>query len=135
MMFDDAHIRYLTSHQLGRLATVAPDGTPQNKPVGYRYNAEAGTIDIAGFNMENSAKYRNVAAHPDVSFVVDDAVGEGAAGMRFLEIRGRAKQIAAAAPGSEEGLSAHIIRIRPRRIVSWNVDPERPGLQALTVTD
>jgi len=130
MKLDDAYVRYLTSHQLGRLATVAPDGTPQNKPVGYRYNTETGTIDIGGWNMERSAKYRNIAAHPEVAFVVDDAVGEGAAGMRFLEIRGRAEQVAGTAGGSgAEGLGSHIIRIHPERAVSWNVDPERPGLQ------
>jgi hypothetical protein len=49
MPLDDAHVRYLTDHHQGRLATVAPDGTPQNKPVGYHYNPELGTIDIAGF--------------------------------------------------------------------------------------
>jgi pyridoxamine 5'-phosphate oxidase family protein len=132
-LLDDAHVRYLTSHYLGRLATVAPDGTPQNKPVGYRYNAETGTIDIAGWNMEGSAKYRNIATHPDVAFVVDDAVGEGAAGMRFLEVRGLAEQVAVAAADAARqggaGLGSHIIRIHPRRAVSWNVDPQRPGLQ------
>lgn len=50
-IFDDAHLTYLTSHHLGRLATIAPDGTPQNKAVGYRYNPEHQTIDIAGFGM------------------------------------------------------------------------------------
>jgi pyridoxamine 5'-phosphate oxidase family protein len=132
MTLDDVHVRYLASHQLGRLATVAPDGTPQNKPVGYWYNTETGTIDIGGWNMERSAKYRNIAAHPDVAFVVDDAVGEGAAGMRFLEIRGRAEQVALESDGDS---GAHIIRIHPRRALSWNVDPERPGLQRALVRD
>jgi hypothetical protein len=31
---------YLTDHRQGRRATVAPDGSPQNKPVSYRYNAD-----------------------------------------------------------------------------------------------
>jgi hypothetical protein len=35
MPLDHAHIRYLSDHHQGRLATVAHDGTPQNKPVGY----------------------------------------------------------------------------------------------------
>ncbi|MGH9227249.1 MAG: pyridoxamine 5'-phosphate oxidase family protein [Acidimicrobiales bacterium] len=81
MHLDEAHARYLAGHDQGRLATVAPDGTPHNKPVGYCYNAELGSIDIAGFNMEASAKYRNIATNPDVAFVVDDAIGEGAAGI------------------------------------------------------
>ncbi len=133
MTIDDAHVQYLATQHQGRLATLAPDGTPQNKPVGYRYNAELGTIDIAGFNMEASAKYRNIAMNPQVSFVVDDAIGEGAAGMRFLEIRGPAEQAQASALRAEDGLSSHMIRIHPQRIVSWNVDPDHPGLQARTL--
>lgn len=59
MHIDDVYVRYLTTHERGRLATIAPDGTPHNKPVGYRYNTALGTIDIAGLKMEASAKYRN----------------------------------------------------------------------------
>jgi len=135
MHLDEAHVRYLTAHHQGRLATVASDGTPQVKPVGYRYNAELHTIDIAGFHMEASAKYRNIATTPQTAFVVDDAVGEGAAGMRFLEIRGPAEQAQVPASDPADGLNSHIIRIQPRRIVSWNVDPERPGLQTRTLAD
>jgi PPOX class F420-dependent enzyme/OxyR family protein/uncharacterized protein (TIGR02246 family) len=133
MPLDLAHIRYLSDHHRGRLATVAPDGTPQNKPVGYYYNPELGTIDIAGFTMDTSAKYQNIAVHPEVSFVVDDAIGEGASGMRFVEVRGRAEQAQISPPAEEEGLSGHIIRIHPRRVVSWNADPEHPGLKSQTL--
>lgn len=120
-MLDTAHLDYLTGHDRGRLATVAADGTPQNKPVGYRYNPRSGTIDIAGFDMERSAKYRNVAVHPDVSLVVDDAIGEGADGMRFVEVRGKAAHASndSAATGAE--VSDKIIRVHLRRVVSWNI--------------
>ena len=127
MALDDASQRYLASQSHGRLATVGPDGHPQNKPVGFHYNAELSTIDISGIDMEASAKYRNIAARPDVAFVVDDAVSEGAAGVRFVEIRGPAEQATVEPPPA--GLSRHIIRIHPRRLVSWNIDPDHPGLQ------
>ncbi len=122
MLLDENHVSYLTSHGLGRLATVTADGAPQNKPVGYRYNAVLGTIDIGGYAMERSAKYRNIAASPMVSFVVDDSAGQGAEGMRFLEARGRAEQ----APACPDG-GGPVIRIHPTRVVSWNI-PGRPGL-------
>ena len=37
--------------ELGRLATVQPDGTPQASPVGFTFNEELGTIDIAGYRI------------------------------------------------------------------------------------
>lgn len=120
-MLDTAHLDYLTGHDRGRLATVAADGTPQNKPVGYRYDLERGTIDIAGFDMERSAKYRNVAVHPDVSFVVDDAIGEGASGMRFVELRGKATRAVSGPSATGAEASRNVIRIHPRRVVSWNI--------------
>jgi PPOX class F420-dependent enzyme/OxyR family protein len=128
-VLNDASRRYLASQQRGRLATVGPDGTPQNKPVGYTYNTELGTIDIGGFEMDASAKYRNIGANPYVAFVVDDAVSEGAAGMRFLEIRGLAERVSLESPPTK-GLSSQIIRIHPHRAVSWNVDPDRAGMQS-----
>ena len=76
MALDDASQRYLASQTRGRLATVGPDGVPQNKPVGFVYNAELGAIDIAGFDMEISAEYGNVGGNANVAFVVDDAVSE-----------------------------------------------------------
>ena len=73
--------------------------------------------------MERSAKYRNLGAHPDVAFVVDDIVGEGAEGVRFVELRGRAEPAVDPDRATPGGVSAHIIRIHPRRLVSWNVRP------------
>ena len=120
MGLDDAHARYLTEHGFGRLATVAPDGRPQNKPVGYRYNAELGTIDITGLNMKTSAKYRNVGVNPNVAFVIDDLTGQGPSGMRFLEVRGRAERVAVGHTTAARPSTVHVIRIHPRRI-------RRPG--------
>lgn len=60
MTFTDAETAYLASQRLGRLATIQPDGSPQVKPVGFRYNPGRGTIDVTGFNMTTSQKFRNV---------------------------------------------------------------------------
>ncbi len=79
--------------------------------------------------MQASAKYRNIAAQPEVAFVVDDAIGQGAEGMRMVEVRGPAQQATTVAT-PDGGDRAPIIRIHPRRVVSWNVDPALPGMQA-----
>lgn len=128
MPLEEIYVRYLASHATGRLATIGSDGTPQNKPVGYSYNADLGTIDIGGFNMETSAKYRNIAASPQVSFVVDDDItGEGSSSVRMVEVRGPAEQVTGS-PGGHEG--RYLIRIHPRRVVSWNVAPGEPAFAA-----
>lgn len=134
MTLNEAEQRFLSGQRHGRLATIGPDGVPQVKPVGFSYNGELGTIDITGFNMARSAKYKNVQANPDVAFVADDvpAPERGAAGVRFLEIRGAA-ETATARPGADGHQAAEIIRIRPRRVLAFNVDPDRPGLQARDV--
>jgi hypothetical protein len=36
---EEIYVEFLTSHSQGRLAAVGSDGGPQNKPVGYQYNA------------------------------------------------------------------------------------------------
>jgi pyridoxamine 5'-phosphate oxidase family protein len=99
-VLDTPHAQYLQGQRRGLLATVAPNGAPQNKPVGFRYNTELGTLDIAGTDMERSAKFRNVAVHPQVAFTVDDVsdANAGAAGVRFAEIRGEAEQVELEAP-------------------------------------
>ncbi|MBV9854777.1 MAG: PPOX class F420-dependent oxidoreductase [Streptosporangiaceae bacterium] len=136
MKLTEAEQRFLSAQRHGRLATIAPDGTPQVKPVGFSYNTELGTIDIAGMNMARSAKYRNIRSNPNVAFVADDvpAPERGAAGVRFLEIRGAAEAVTAPpAPGQPQAdghLAPEIIRIHVRRVLAFNVDPDRPGLQA-----
>jgi PPOX class F420-dependent enzyme/OxyR family protein/uncharacterized protein (TIGR02246 family) len=125
--FDAHHAQYLREQQRGRLATMAPSGAPQDKPVGFRFNEELQTIDIGGSEMEQSAKFRNVVMHPQVAFTVDDVPdpSAGADGVRFVEIRGVAEQVKLDSR-SQLGLSGWIIRIHPRRVVSWNV--AGPGL-------
>jgi PPOX class F420-dependent enzyme/OxyR family protein len=131
---DAEHLDYLANHRQGRLATVGTDGSPQVKPVGYRYNGQLGTIDIGGFNMENSAKFHNVATNPQVAFVVDDAIGEGASGMRFVEVRGLAEQVTSEEVSDDTPRSC-LIRIHPRRIVSWNIVSGEPSFKSANLAD
>jgi pyridoxamine 5'-phosphate oxidase family protein len=118
--------QFLTRQTRGHLTTIGPDGWPQVKPLGFTWNAGLGTIDIAGFNMAASAKYRNVAANPRVAFVVDEVTEENRMeGTHFLEIRGLAEQVAGAA-SADSHLDPELIRIRPVRVIAWNIGPDGP---------
>jgi pyridoxamine 5'-phosphate oxidase family protein len=119
-MFTEAEYRYLTSHPLGRLASIGPDGAPQVHPVSFVVNVVSGCIEIGGPRLYETQKLRNIRHDPRVSLVVDDqAPGQQWADgrcSRGIEIRGAAAL----------GPSADVIRVRPARIIVWNLDgPER----------
>ncbi|MGH9006457.1 MAG: PPOX class F420-dependent oxidoreductase [Acidimicrobiales bacterium] len=103
---------YLESQPLGRLATVDAQGRPHIAPVGYTYNATTGTIDIDGFNMSSTAKFRHVRRSGVAALVVDDVLAPWRP--RGIEIRGQAEALDTAAD-AETGL----IRLHLDRIHSW----------------
>lgn len=98
------------------------NGTPQNSPVGFTYNEQLGTIDIAGYEMANSQKYRNVANNNRVAFVVDDIASRNPWRVRCLEIRCTAEQSETAPTQAGDHLDTAIIRITLRRIISFGID-------------
>jgi pyridoxamine 5'-phosphate oxidase family protein len=126
MTFKSHEIDFLRQADLGRLATIQRDGTPQNSPVGFTYNESLGTIDISGYRMSKSQKYRNIAHNNKVAFVVDDIASREPWRVRCLEIRGTAEQAEApptrGAAGDE--LDTAIIRVTPRRIISFGIDDQ-----------
>ena len=125
MPLTSAEIDYLEAQQLGRLATIQPDGSPQVKPVGFRHNPELGTIDIGGFRMSASQKFRNVGHDGRAALVIDDIASTQPWRVRFLEIRGIAEAVPALPDDEGQGDTA-VIRIHPRRILSFGVE-EPPG--------
>jgi pyridoxamine 5'-phosphate oxidase family protein len=126
MTFKSHEIDFLRQADLGRLATIQRDGTPQNSPVGFTYNESLGTIDISGYRMSKSQKYRNIAHNNKVAFVVDNIASRDPWRVRCLEIRGTAEQAEApptrGAAGDE--LDTAIIRVTPRRIISFGIDDQ-----------
>ncbi len=120
MVFSAAEIEYLSTQQLGRLATLRSDGTLQNSPVGFEVDPGAGVIEIRGRDLRNSRKFHNVAANGQVAFVVDDIASVDPWVVRCLEVRGVAEALPGPAePGSH--LSGEVIRIHPRRVISWGM--------------
>ena len=125
MTFTQLELEYLATQRLGRLATIAPDGYPQNNPVGFFVDAERGTIDIGGHRMGASRKFASVQANPRVSFVVDDLASVQPWRVRGIEIRGEAEALTDQEPPMG-GFSRELIRIHPLRIRHWGLDPSEP---------
>ncbi|MEU5541723.1 PPOX class F420-dependent oxidoreductase [Streptomyces sioyaensis] len=128
---------YLAGQPLARLATTGPDGGPQVRPVGFVLNDDD-TLDIGGPALARSQKYRNAQARPEVSLLIDDmapaddpiAPGWG----RGVEIRGRAELLTLDAPPmAPDFFSNDVIRVHPRRIISWHLEPDAVGTRARNV--
>ncbi|GAB2880768.1 PPOX class F420-dependent oxidoreductase [Streptomyces mayteni] len=120
--FTDAQRAYLASQRLARLATVDPDGQPQNNPVGF-FLQDDDTILVGGLRMGATKKWRNLRTNPRLALVVDDVVSVTPWRVRFLEIRGTAELLV----GPHElgsHFSPEVIRIHPTRIHSWGLDNE-----------
>ena len=121
MVFTQAELDYLRSQRLGRLATVAPDGRPQNNPVGFFVDPETGVITIGGDRLGATKKFKNVRQGGSaVAFVVDDIASVDPWVVRGVEIRGTAEALTDVDP-PRPTMSREIIRITPRRIISWGL--------------
>jgi pyridoxamine 5'-phosphate oxidase family protein len=122
-VFTPAEAAYLTSQRLGRLATAGPNGQPHVVPVSFRYNAAGDTIDLGGHSgFAKRKKYPDVLRNPCVAFVVDDIASVNPWTVRGIEIRGRAEVLRSGGQALGPGFDPEMIRIRPRRIVSWGID-------------
>ena len=118
--FTVGEIAYLKSQQIGRLATVNSKGEPHVVPVGFWYNAEFDAIDIGGFGMGKSKKFRDAARQKYVAFVVDGLGPEGKP--RGIEIRGPAEVFSTGGEQLRPGFDQEFIRVFPIRITSWGID-------------
>ena len=122
-MFTAPELAYLASQRLGRLATLASTGTLQNNPVGFRVDPERAAIEVYGLNLGATRKFANVAATGEVAFVVDDIASLDPWRVRCVEVRGTAEALTDQDP-PRPGLSREVIRIHPRRIISFGLGTE-----------
>ena len=123
-VFTPGEIAYLQSQPVGRLATVGPDGQPHVVPMAFRYNPDHDTIDLGGYRISQSKKYRDAAANPRIAIVVDDVVSTDPWKVRMIEIRGEAELPPIGGQEIMPGFEDTFIRIHPRRIVSFGIDGE-----------
>jgi pyridoxamine 5'-phosphate oxidase family protein len=111
---------YLRSQFLGRLATVASDGQPDNAAVGFRLEDD-GSILIGGMNVTGTRKWHNVEGGNDkVAFVVDDLRSTKPWRPRGVRIYGRATLV------ETEGQfgPGRYLRIVPEVSWSWGIEPD-----------
>jgi pyridoxamine 5'-phosphate oxidase family protein len=125
--FTAEEIAYLASQRLGRLATTNGKGDLHVVPVGFRYNPDHDTIDIGGFNMATSKKYREALRHGRAAFVVDDVLPPWKP--RFVEVRGTVEAVAEGGHAINQGFDPDILRVTPTYIVSMGVNDDivQPG--------
>ncbi|WP_344831294.1 PPOX class F420-dependent oxidoreductase [Actinocorallia longicatena] len=125
MIFTAGERAYLADHGLGRLATLAPDGSPHLQPVAVWFDPATETVRIGGPELTRSRKYRNVLADPRVSLVIDDqsptpnALGQTGRG---IELRGIA-EIVLLDPPLHPAFDRETLHLRPRRVIAWNLEP------------
>jgi pyridoxamine 5'-phosphate oxidase family protein len=123
-VFTEAEIAYLQGQTMGRLATIGRDGQPHITPVTYAYNAAEDTIDIGGIDFANTKKWRDAKQNSHVTFLIDDFSPTSA---HALEVRGEAETHETGGASINPRFPQFVeqfIRLRPKRIVSWGLEPD-----------
>ncbi|WP_280443292.1 PPOX class F420-dependent oxidoreductase [Nocardia brasiliensis] len=139
MIFTDIERAYLANQRLARLATVSAKGAPQLTALGFRLNADD-TIDIGGPNHVATQRYKNILGNPRVSLLIDDMTPDEPGAVkpgwgRGIEIRGVVETLTVDVPPvAPDWFSNDIIRIHPRRIKSWHLDPANPDGESRNVS-
>jgi pyridoxamine 5'-phosphate oxidase family protein len=90
---------------------------PHVVPVAFRYNPDADSIDIGGHDFAKRKKFRDVKRTGMAALVVNDVLPPWQP--RAVEVRGQASTLDTGDKAIMEGVDDPIIRITPRRIVSW----------------
>ncbi len=128
-IFTDGELAYLREQKLGRMATTGADGAPHVVPVGYGVDDATGSIDIIGYQLRDSKKFRDLTRDPRIAFVVDDVLPPWKP--RGIEIRGTAQMLLADDPAV--GVTRDTIRITPQRINAWGIDTDAYQRNSRTV--
>ncbi len=85
MTIPASHIDILSSKALANVATIGPDGSPQNNPVWFDWDGS----HVLFSQTTGRQKYRNVKANPAVALSIVDPENP----YRYLEVRGVVAEI------------------------------------------
>jgi pyridoxamine 5'-phosphate oxidase family protein len=123
--FTPHEIAYLESQPLGRLGTVNRQGELHLVPVGFRYDPETDSVEVGSRHpgLAASRKFRDIQATGRVVFLVDDVLANGPdRQLRAVEIRGVGEALPTGGERMGPNFEPQLIRIHPRRIVSWGIN-------------
>lgn len=84
-MIPDELVDILQKNGFAHVATIGPDGEPQNNPVWYAWDGE--TIAIS--QTPGKQKYRNLQRDPRVALSIQDPADP----YRYLEVRGEVASV------------------------------------------
>lgn len=87
--FTDDEVEFLTRSRLARVATASQEGQPHVVPVVYEFDGTA--FYFAGWNLERTLKFKNLAENKKVALVIDDLVTVCPWRPRGVEVRGVAE--------------------------------------------
>lgn len=94
--------------------------------IGFRYNPEQDSIDIGGrAGLTQRKHYRDLGRNPKVAFVIDDIPYFDPWTIRGIEIRGQAEVLASGGQTIQPFFGPEMIRIHPRRLVTWGIESEK----------
>jgi pyridoxamine 5'-phosphate oxidase family protein len=130
-VFTENELEYLAGQRLGRIATVGPDEQPHVVPTSFRHNPELDVIEVGGMRMSQTKKVRDVRHGGRAAIVVDDVLPPWQP--RMIEIRGTAEVVGAGGKAFGDNFEDTIIRIRPRRIISYGINPGDQATAARSV--
>ena len=85
MTIPTSHLDLLSSTALAHVATIGPDGEPQNNPVWFGWDG----THVLFSQTTGRQKYRNLSRSPRVALSIVDAANP----YRYLEIRGSVAEI------------------------------------------
>jgi PPOX class probable F420-dependent enzyme len=85
MTIPASHADLLDSTALAHVATIGPDGAPQNNPVWFGWDG----THVLFSQTTGRQKYRNLQRHPQVALSIVDTANP----YRYLEIRGAVAEI------------------------------------------
>ncbi len=113
--FTEHELAYLGSQPLMRFASASLDGRPDVATVAFSVDGD--DIVTAGFDIAKTVRYRNIAANPRATVVIDDLAALEPWTPRGIKVRGRAR--------IEDGQR---FRITPEVIWSWGVNDPGEGI-------